>query len=60
MPIADRLFWSNYGPVIVSTCSERASGSHRCRAFSTSYSLMLGCHGTFGNVWERTGTEGKK
>ncbi len=31
------ILWSNYGPVIVSQCSETTFGSHPCRAVSVSY-----------------------
>jgi hypothetical protein len=50
--------WSNYGPVIVSQCSETAFGSHPCRGFSISYDRIGCCHGTFGKFCECTGTEG--
>jgi hypothetical protein len=55
---AEKLSWSNYGPVIASECSKRAIGSHPCRVVSVSYDQMGCCHGTFGNFWECTGTEG--
>ena len=38
-----RKLWSNYGPAIVSQCSERAFGSHPCRVISVSYEQALGC-----------------
>src|SRR6266851_4203758 len=38
---ADARLWSNYGPVIVSQCSETAFRSHPCRGFSISYDRIL-------------------
>src|SRR5690242_20652426 len=37
--------WSNYGPVIVSDCAKRDSGSHPCRVVSVSYEQNGCCHG---------------
>jgi hypothetical protein len=42
---ADPRFWANYGPVIVSQCSETAFRSHPCRGFSISYDRIGYCHG---------------
>ena len=39
------ILWSNYGPVIVSDCSETVPESHPCRVFSVSYEQPRRCPG---------------